>query len=340
MRGYRAAVRDGFRSLLEVLDTLRGPGSVDVRLGGGWGVDVLAGRVTRAHRDVDVFVPGHAVDGLCRRLTAAGWAVVADARPCRAVLRSPGGAHVDVNGVAYLASGDGVQRDAAGEIEVFGAWAWVERTVAGRGVTCLSAEAQRWKHRGYPRRARDDADLAAIAHLQEPPRFDPSVRSAEPGDEELLDGIETTADRLYEPFGIWPLPPCSAGYKASERARTLATLVAGRPAVGFCRIERLDGHAHLGQLSVLPEYGRAGIGTALVEAALARAACDGDRVVTLTTYLEPPFNAPWYRRLGFEVLPPPFGPELTATAAAEEDMALLGPRVVMSRRPASGARLR
>ena len=49
----------GFEPLLAVLGRLD---DLDVRLGGGWGVDVLAGQVTRPHHDVDVFVPVGVLD--------------------------------------------------------------------------------------------------------------------------------------------------------------------------------------------------------------------------------------------------------------------------------------
>jgi predicted N-acetyltransferase YhbS len=114
--------------------------------------------------------------------------------------------------------------------------------------------------------------------------------------------------------------------------RTVATLVAGRPPVGLARLESVDGHAHLGQLSVLPEYGGLGIGTSLVEAGAAWARRRGDRVLTLTTFADVPFNAPWYRRLGFQPLenPEQSGPELASIVAEERDLERLGPRVAMS----------
>ena len=96
-----------------------------------------------------------------------------------------------------------------------------------------------------------------------------AVRVAEPADEPLLEEIEGTCDALYQPLGLWPLPPMSAEAAAAEDARRVVTLVAGRPPVGFCRLERVDDGVHVGQVSVLPEHGRRGIGSALMEAACA-----------------------------------------------------------------------
>ena len=114
--------------------------------------------------------------------------------------------------------------------------------------------------------------------------------------------------------------------------RTVATLVAGRPPVGMARIELVDGHAHLGQLSVLPEYGRLGIGTDLVQASIEWARERGYDELTLTTFADVPFNAPWYQRLGFRVVPEhdALGPELAGIVDQERDLTRLGTRVVMS----------
>jgi GNAT superfamily N-acetyltransferase len=153
----------------------------------------------------------------------------------------------------------------------------------------------------------------------------------EPGEEDLVVAVEAASDRLLEPLGIWPLPPSTPEAKSAEEARTLITLVAGRPPVGFARLELVDGHTHVGQLSVLPEYGRLGIGASLMEASCRWAAERGDCIITLTTFVDVPFNAPWYRRLGFEELPEPHEAELSRAVADERELAELSPRVVMGR---------
>jgi ribosomal protein S18 acetylase RimI-like enzyme len=326
----------GFAALLGVLDLLAG---VAVRVGGGWGVDLLIGRVTRAHHDIDLFVPSTVLDEALRRLGAAGFSVVDDETPCRVVLASTSGERVDLGGIDYRPDGHGVQGDSSGDMEIFPAWGWTERVVAGRRVTCLSAEAQRLKHRGYPARPSDAGDLASIAHIDEPARFDPTVRPVEDDEADLVKGIEEVSDRLLEPFGAWPLPASCPAAKAAERDRTAATLVAARPPVGFLRLEVVDGHAHLGQLSVLPEYGRMGIGTSLVAAACDWARQRGHRLITLTTFADIPFNAPFYRRLGFRQLgEEEIGPELRQVISDEADLERFGRRVTMARTLADGDR--
>ncbi|MDA8071727.1 MAG: GNAT family N-acetyltransferase [Actinomycetota bacterium] len=320
---------EAFTPLLSVLHRLAG---IDARVGGGWGVDLLAGRVTRDHHDIDCFVGVEALGDAVGRVVDAGFEVVVDEGRCRVVLTSPAGERVDLGGIAYRRDGHGVQADTTGDIEVFPAWGWTERMVDETRIVCLSAEAQRLKHRGYPPRPLDMADLAAIAHINEPACFDPAVRPVEAGEQDLVAGIEIASDRLLEPFGVWPLPAADPAAKAAERARTATTLVAGRPPVGFARLEIVDGHAHLGQLSVLPEYGRLGVGTSLAHAACQWSRRQGFRFITLTTFADIPFNAPFYRRLGFyQLTDDQIGPELTQVVTDEADLERFGMRVTMGR---------
>ncbi len=60
---------------------------------------------------------------------------------------------------------------------------------------------------------------------------------------------------------------------------------------------------HLDELDVLPGYGRNGIGSALVEAVEDCALDRGCVEITLTTFRDVPWNAPFYARLGFEPIP-------------------------------------
>jgi ribosomal protein S18 acetylase RimI-like enzyme len=76
-------------------------------------------------------------------------------------------------------------------------------------------------------------------------------------------------------------------------------LVAGEPPVGFVHVLLIDGHAHLEQLSVLPEHQRHGIGAALTRAAMDGARAQGFDRLSLCTYRDVPWNGPFYRDLGF-----------------------------------------
>jgi GNAT superfamily N-acetyltransferase len=319
----------GFEPLLQQLECLE---DLDARVGGGWGIDVLARRVSRSHHDVDLFLPRHQLVESVSRFISAGFETVLEEPGSRTVVEHPDRGRVDLNGLTYRPDGHAVQSDASGDVEIFPSWGWTTRRVGKRDVACLTAEAQRFKHRGYPPRRQDAADLELIKDIDEPPCFDPTVRLMDPSEEDLLVGIETASDRLLEPFGLWPLPPAPPEARQAEKSRTFATLVAGKPPIGLARLELVDGHLHLGQLSVLAEYGRLGIGRALVEAACEVASQRGDQLITLTTFTGIPFNAPWYRRLGFEDLLEPLSPELAQVVADESELATYAPRVTMGRR--------
>lgn len=169
-----------------------------------------------------------------------------------------------------------------------------------------------------------------------------SVRYALAGDLDRLADIEGEADRLlldHLPGGRpaapgWPRP--TAG---RDRAGRGVLLVAGQPAVGFAHLLEPEGtdlpHWHLDQIAVHPSMGRRGIGRMLLRAAMGVALDAGATEMTLTTYADVPWNAPWYRREGFAVVAEAdHGRErLRRQRELERDLGLdgLGTRVAMAR---------
>lgn len=92
---------------------------------------------------------------------------------------------------------------------------------------------------------------------------------------------------------------------------------AGSP-VGFALVELLDGEPHLEEIDVDPAHGRRGLGRALLEAVLAWTRGAGHAGLTLTTFRDVAWNAPFYARMGFRVLgPDEIGPGLAATMREE-----------------------
>ena len=73
--------------------------------------------------------------------------------------------------------------------------------------------------------------------------------------------------------------------------------------VGFVVVDVVDGNAHVGQVSVLPDYQGRGLGKALLEAVRAWAIETGCPALTLTTFIYVPWNRPLYEHLGFVVVP-------------------------------------
>jgi len=134
-----------------------------------------------------------------------------------------------------------------------------------------------------------------------------TIRPAISTDAEHLQAIESAADALLiDALGAWEWPDAEDG--AARLAAPGFTLLLEdedtRSPVGFVHVPDADGHAHLEQLSVIPSAGRQGHGRALVRAALREAHERGYSRVTLRTYAEVPWNAPFYATCGFlESLP-------------------------------------
>jgi ribosomal protein S18 acetylase RimI-like enzyme len=124
----------------------------------------------------------------------------------------------------------------------------------------------------------------------------PDVRPATPDDLPGLPEIDRRAETLFRVAGI-ELPDLP--FPLDELHEAKAVFVAGRPAVGFVRVDEVDGLAHIEELAVLPGRMREGIGTALLEAACAWAEGHGYPAVTLITFADVDWNAPFYAARGF-----------------------------------------
>lgn len=155
------------------------------------------------------------------------------------------------------------------------------------------------------------------------------VRRARIDELALLPALETAADQLFDDVGRGALPPTG---ELDELIDAHCVLVAGTPPVGFARLEIVDGHAHVEQLSVHPAHGRQGIGASLLLAACQWAADEGHSTITLCTFADVPWNAPFYARHGFAPVPDDgLTPDLRAFRQRERELGLdaLGPRTVM-----------
>jgi GNAT superfamily N-acetyltransferase len=157
----------------------------------------------------------------------------------------------------------------------------------------------------------------------------PVVRTAEPGDLHQLPAVEAAADTLFLPLGITDLP---APATPADWSHAWRVLVVGRPVVGFAVLELVDGAVHLEQLSVHPAHGRRGHGGALLAAAVEAAREHGADRVTLLTYADVPWNAPFHARHGWRTTTS-LTPGLRARLARETELGLdrHGARVAMVR---------
>jgi ribosomal protein S18 acetylase RimI-like enzyme len=119
------------------------------------------------------------------------------------------------------------------------------------------------------------------------------------------------------------------------RSQTSDPLRASEAApLGFALLRMLDGHAHLEEIDVDPEYARRGIGQRLVASACAWAFDAGAPAITLSTFRDVAWNAPFYARLGFETVPEAeYGDAVRALRESERAQGLPVERRVIMRRP-------
>lgn len=97
--------------LLKVLDLMETSG-MRYWLDGGWGVDVLLGKQTREHRDVDINFDARYTDALLRTLVSHGYEITTDWRPVRIELCHPELSYVDIH--PFVINEDGTAKQADG----------------------------------------------------------------------------------------------------------------------------------------------------------------------------------------------------------------------------------
>lgn len=92
---------------------------------------------------------------------------------------------------------------------------------------------------------------------------------------------------------------------------------------GFLAATADEGRLHVDEVDVLREAQGRGVGRSLMTRAIDWARTRGLRQVTLTTFTDVPWNAPFYRSLGFETwLEGEAPPELAAKVEAERGRGL------------------
>ncbi|WP_150462863.1 GNAT family N-acetyltransferase [Nesterenkonia ebinurensis] len=101
--------------------------------------------------------------------------------------------------------------------------------------------------------------------------------------------------------------------------------------VAYLLAEPVDGALHIEQVSVHTDFSRRGLGGRLIEKAAECAVANSYDGLTLTTFVEVPWNAPYYRRLGFvELRVENVTPGLAAIRRKEADLGLdRWPRICM-----------
>jgi len=167
---------------------------------------------------------------------------------------------------------------------------------------------------------------------------DLAIRLAETTDLPHLAGVERAAGQALrgldmdavaddEPLAVDRL------HAYQQAGRAWVTCADGQPPVAYLLLDVVDGDVHIEQVSVHPDCARRGLGRRLIDEAEAWSRRRALHALTLTTFSEVPWNAPYYRRLGFvDLEDAELGPGLAAVRRHEAETGLdAWPRVAMRR---------
>jgi len=151
----------GWAEVRTVLDALSG---VQCRfwLEGGWGVDALVGRQTRAHRDVDIDIDAAFEPAALQVLGDLGYVIETDWRPNRVEMVAAGRGWVDLHPLLLEKDGSARQAALGGGYHTFPPSFFTAGSIHGMSVPCVSAEAQRLFRTGYELRDVDVHDLVQL----------------------------------------------------------------------------------------------------------------------------------------------------------------------------------
>jgi GNAT superfamily N-acetyltransferase len=135
-----------------------------------------------------------------------------------------------------------------------------------------------------------------------------SIRTVRPDELETLQEIERAAGQCFADVGMREIvddAPLAVSELDHYRQAGLAWVCVdpGDSPVAYLIADPVDAGLHVEQVSVHPGHARRGLGRSLLEHAAAHARVAGRSSLTLTTFVHVPWNAPYYARCGFRVVP-------------------------------------
>lgn len=152
-------------NLFKVLDFLDSIG-LKYWIDGGWGVDVLYGKQTREHRDIDINFDSVELAPLLEKLEVAGYQIETDWRPTRIELCHSALGHIDIHPFILAEDGSAKQVDLEGGFWEIPADCFGTAVFSERLISCTSLKGQLLFHSGYELREVDKHDLGLLEELQ------------------------------------------------------------------------------------------------------------------------------------------------------------------------------
>ena len=131
-----------------------------------------------------------------------------------------------------------------------------------------------------------------------------SIRRARPDELAALPAIEQAAAEQFRATAFAGMADAALSSVALDPAHDHVWVAVSETEcpVGFAIAHLHDDEAHLHELDVHPDHARRGLGTGLIRAVADWARDQGATAVTLSTFRDIPWNAPFYARLGFAPL--------------------------------------
>ena len=164
------------------------------------------------------------------------------------------------------------------------------------------------------------------------------LRPVGTADLEALRAVERAAGEPFRSIGMVEIaddepPPAEVLRVAVDRGQAWLVERPGTGVIAFLLAADVDGCGHLEQVSVVPAVRGERVGRRLIEHCAGASRARGRPALTLTTFADVVWNAPWYRRLGFRVVgDADLSPGLRAIREAERARGLdRWPRVAMRR---------
>ncbi len=129
---------------------------------GGWGVDILAGKQTRNHRDIDVDFDAQHTEELLKILLKYGYEVDTDWKPVRIELYSEKYGYLDIHPFILNEDGTSKQADLEGGFYEFEKDFFSNAIFEGKTIPCISLKGQKIFHSGYELRDKDKQDISVL----------------------------------------------------------------------------------------------------------------------------------------------------------------------------------